>query len=532
MKFISDMLALGTVPAYASLFCMGVFVFYVIWHALRGFRRGIFKQLFHTAFVIISAVVAFIGANSVGGYLLNVMDGRTVDEIAAMVETNFKFKIPENVIEILSTFDLQALEHVLMLPLGVIVLPFVFMAIFFVVNLVLKFLYLFTVGMFKLDMGKNVATKVPGLGLGIVEGVVVATMVLLPFGGVADIAEDAYDMIVEANEERGFEETKAEKTFKNYLQPFSDNPILQFVDSIGNDIILDNLATFEDGDTKLNMREEVSSVIRFSFVDLPALKGTNWMELTEKDKVVIDDIVDFVSESDYKASIVAEILSSVDHFIDLFGVSDEDGSADVIVAFFGVFDNIDREDLPGVLKTFKEFYFHASDGGILNGFASGDRVALTVAFTKKDEEGKTSMEKTISVLESNERTAPLVTTLTKMTITVLSQSVGLDENAITKYNDMRSDLSSTLSSIDKTKTKEEQVADVSSSLAESFEKNGMHVETGAIDKMAEHIVENYSESSELTDEEFNDIMLNYYQANKDNINTDTNTDNGAENEPQ
>ena len=121
------------------------------------------------------------------------------------------------------------------------------------------------------------------------------------------------------------------------------------------------------------------------------------------------------------------------------------------------------------------------------------------------------------VLKTNARTSTLVTTLTKMTITVLGQSMGLDENAITKYNDMKSQLTSTINAIDSTKTKEEQISDVSASLTETFAKNGLTVEPGAVDNMAANIVENYAGSDELTEEQFNDIMLNYYQANKDSI---------------
>ena len=517
MGFVKDMLALGTIPAYASLLCSAIFIFYVVWNAIRGYGRGIIKQLFHTGFVIVSALTAFIASNFLCGKLLNLFDGRTAEDIATLIESKIGITIPENTVEVLSSFDLQTFEHVLMLPLGVIIMPLIFMAIFFALNLVLKTVYAVTIGFFRIGKGISRVTKIFGLVLGAVEGVVVATMVLLPFAGIADIAEDSYDMIVEANEKRGFEETEAEKTFKTYLQPFADNPALDLVDKLGSDLILDKLATFEDGDTKLNMREEVSSVIRFAFVDIPALKGTDWLALTEDDKVVIDDIVDFVSESDYKAGIVAEMLSSIERFVDILGVSDEDGSADVIVAFFDVFENIDREELPDVLRTFKEFYFIASDEGALKGFASGDRAALTTAFTKKDETGKTSLDKMTGVLKTNARTSTLVTTLTKMTITVLGQSMGLDENAITKYNDMKSQLTSTINAIDSTKTKEEQISDVSASLTETFAKNGLTVEPGAVDNMAANIVENYAGSDELTEEQFNDIMLNYYQANKDSI---------------
>ena len=517
MGFIKEMLALGTIPAYASLACIAVFALYVIWHTLAGFRRGFFRQLIHTGFVLVSAVAAFIGSSAVCSFILNLLDDKTVENIVLSIENLTGVEIPEAAVKVLSVFDVQAFEHVLMLPLGVVIMPFVFMLLFFVIDSLLKTLYLLTIGIFRIGKSGTLTTKLTGLFLGAIEGVAVATLMLLPFAGVSDIAEDAYDMIVEANEEHGFEETKAEKIFLEYLEPFSKNPVLGFVDAVGSDIILDKLATFEDGDTELNMREEVSSVVRFAFVDAPAFKNTDWLNLTDNDKEVIDDVVDFVSESNYKASIVAEILSAIESLVDVLGIPEGDGSIDVVVAFFDVFDNIERDELPEVLNTFKEFYFIASDEAVLSGFATGDRELLTNAFSKKDENGKSSLNKMTDVLNENERTSVLVKTLTKMTITVLSNSMGLDEDAITKYNDVKSEISSTLSAIDKSKPKEEQISDVSASLSETFAKNGMTVEDGAVDNMAKYIVDNYGASGSISDDDFNSIMLNYYQANKDHI---------------
>ena len=519
MGFITEMLALGTIPAYVSLACIAVFAFYIIWHIIGGYRRGIFRQLFHTGFVIVSAVVAFIGSNVMCGIILNYLDGKSVTDIVSKVESLIHIDIPETAVTILSVFDVQAFEQVLMLPLGVLIMPFVFMGLFFVINIIFKLFYLLSICIFHVDAGVSSANKLSGLVLGAIEGVIVAVMILLPFAGVSGVAGDAYDVIVESNEEYGREDSAAEKMLCDYTQPFAKNPLLGLIDGVVSEPILDKLATFENGNAEINMRDEAYSVIRFAFADLPAFKDTDWFALTENDKEVIGGVVDFVSESDYKASLVAEILCAMDRLVDILGVSEEDGSVDVIVALFNVFDNIDTDELPDVLNTFKKFYFLASDGDVLGGFASGDRASLTNAFTTKDESGKTTVDKMVAVLNENTRTSTLVSTLTKMTITVLSNSMGLDENAVTKYNDIKADLSSAIASIDKSKTKEEQVADVSASLSESFTKNGMTVETGALNNMAVYVVDNYADSGELSDAEFDSIMLNYYQSNKDSINS-------------
>ena len=501
--------SMSSIASYASLACTGIFLFYVLWHSFRGFFRGALKQLLRIAFVLAAAFIAFVATNSLWKGVLNILDGRTVE---SFFETA-GIELPEQILNVLSTFDIQVAEYVLALPIGVVVMPLLFAAIFFVVNIILKPVYLIIATVFLGLLNKLIpATRITGLVLGAVEGVIVASVILLPFAGISEICNDAYVMITETNEERGFEETEAEKAFCEYIQPFAENPVLGFVDSIGSELVLDRLASFEDGDVTLNMRDEFASVIRFAFVDIPAFKDTNWLALTDQDKAVIDDVVDFVSESDYKASIVAELLGTMTSIITKDETSSDSATADVISAIFDIFADIDRDELPDVLNTFKEFYFLASDEGILNGFSTGDKETLTNAFTQKDESGETTILKMIAILNKNERTKILVTTISKMTITVLSESAGLDEDAIAKYNDMKESVSGIVNGIDTTKPKEEQIADVSAPLAETFERNGLNVDAETVDQMAEYIVDNYAEVENISEEEFDMILLNYYQS--------------------
>ena len=511
ISFVKDMLSLGTIPAYISLGCIGVFLFFVIWHTVKGYKRSVFKQLLHLALVVISIAAAFFISSFLWTRSLNLLDEYTLEELLGLIG----IPVPESIMETLNLFDLAVIEYILMLPIGVVVMPAVFMLLFFVINALLKFVYLIFARFLDLVVGELKIARFFGLILGALEGVLVASVILLPVASVADLAEDAYDMIVEVNEERGIEESTAEKYYVEYVSPFAENPALDLIDKLGSDMLLDSLSSVEDGGVILNMRDEFASVIRFAFADIPALKGTDWLNLTERDKAVIDDIVGFVADSPYKATIITEMLGYMDSVI---GIDDMgESSGEIIIALFDIFDNIERDELPEVLRVFEDFYFLVSDEGILSGFSTGDRGALTKAFTVKDENGNTTLSKMTAILERNERTAILVTTFTKMTITVLSDSMGLDQNAITKYNDMKSSINGAIKAIDTTKTKEEQVADMSAALAEAFATNGMNVEEGAINNMAKGIIENYSDSENISDSDFDSIMLGYYQANMDSL---------------
>lgn len=511
ITFVKDMLSLGTIPAYISLGCIGVFLLCVIWHTIRGYKRSVFKQLLHLALVGVSIAAAFFISNFLWTRSLNLLDEYTLEDLFGLIGVT----MPESIMGTLNLFDHAVIEYILMLPIGVVVMPAVFMLLFFVINSIMKFVYLILSGFLFFATGDHIVAKVSALILGALEGALVASVILLPVASVADLAEDAYDMIVEVNDERGVEESTAEKYYVEYVSPFAENPALDLIDKLGSDVLLNKLASVEDGGVILNMRDEFASVIRFAFADIPALKDTDWLNLTEQDKAVINDIVDFVATSPYKATIITEMLGYMDSVV---GIDDMgESSGEIIIALFDIFDNIEREELPDVLHVFTDFYFLVSDEGILGGFSSGDRTVLTKAFTEKDENGNTTLSRMTAILERNERTAPLVSTFTKMTITVLSNSMGIDQDAITKYNDMKSSIGGALKAIDTTKSEEEQVADMSAALAEAFANNGMSVEEGAINNMAKGIIENYSGSENISDSDFDSIMLGYYQANMDSL---------------
>ena len=146
---------------------------------------------------------------------------------------------------------------------------------------------------------------------------------------------------------------------------------------------------------------------------------------------------------------------------------------------------------------------------------SGDTSSLSEILAKKDESGQTVLTRVISKLNSNQRTAKLVTALTKLSITVMADSFG-GNGVITEetYENVKEGINEILS------IEKEDYADdpdgyvnaISDSLDKTFTENGIELEQEVVDKMAEHVANNYSEVESLTDQEINDIILSYYNA--------------------
>ena len=143
---------------------------------------------------------------------------------------------------------------------------------------------------------------------------------------------------------------------------------------------------------------------------------------------------------------------------------------------------------------------------------SGDTALLTDIFTKKDENGDTLITRLTAKLNSNERTAPLVSTFTEISIQVMADSFGGVIDAET-YDNVKDGIKDIIS-IDKESydTHEEYVGAISDSLNDTLTQNGIEVEKDIIDEMAGYVADNYSEVEDLTDAEINDIILSYYNA--------------------
>lgn len=526
--YISDMIAQGTVPAYLSLGIIAIFAFLVIWHSIRGYQRGVFKQIFHVVFVLVSVAVSYFVTAYLWSISLSILDGYTIESLLGL----FGVTLPENVADAFNSFDMQVVEYIMLLPVGVIVMPFIFMTVFFVLNLVLKIFYVVIVGILHIPYPQSKLTEVLGFIVGMAEGVLVAFMILLPFADVSSISTEAYHMMEETREERGLEETDAEKLLVSYAVPLEQNPVIKLMNSLGGEALLDGFASFEDGNGGMNLRDEYASMLKLAFLDFASLHDADWMYLADHHKLAIDDIVDSIEDSRYKTEILSEVLSSIGHLVGAGSEQDSDPKSGIILALFSIFDGLESDELNDVLTVFKEFYYLLSDERILSSFETGDNDALVSLFTDIGADGKTTLQRMTDILNKSARTANLTTQITKLSISVLAGGKGMDIQADAKYESVKSSLETTLASIDTSKPKEEQVSDMSETIKSSLADNGMTIEPEVADDMAKYIIENHAGKTELNEADFNDALLYYYQAKKNYdsaVSPDTTPEGGTEN---
>lgn len=507
IKKILDFPDIATYMSYAGMAITGIFLVIVLWNVFRGFSRGLSRQISHTVCALVAMVIAVVVSASLWTFLIDKFNGQSLTDILI----NSGIEIPSEALSVADGFKVSTVTYLLALPAGVLLMPIVFTSIFFVANLALKPVHLIISVVLRLVFGQGFLRRILGMAIGLVEGVLTAAIILLPFAAFADLADTAI-AIYEDAEEGENKETIAE--FRELLSPVTHNGIIMAIDSMGGLDIIHSIASFTDGDMTIDTRDEFDGMVRIVAIDARKLKDTNWNSLTPEDKVHIDSIVDLACRSDYIATILTDALGSIGIAFD-GGLLDSVESLSVLGEFCGIFKDLTREELPDVLSTFKNFYYLLSDEGVLVGFADDNNQVLIDAFTKQDEEGKTVYDKMTAILESNDRTAPIMTNLTKMTLSLLTKDAGNEFGTDVVYDDVKSSVNSALSELDTSKSKEEQNEQMFDSLKLSFADNGVDVDDEVTAEIAEYIVENYAEKGSVSDEEFNRALMHYYQSSKD-----------------
>ena len=477
-----------------------------------GFRRGILRQTLHFVAFAAAAVIAFFTVNQVVSQIsgaFNMLDGATMEEMVASLKADPDFGefITGNVESFLLALDPEIFEYTVVLIIG-LVSTFIFMTCFLVFNAIAKIICFIV--KFVLPKGHSLATKLPGLALGAIEGALFAVILMLPFANVAGLMRETYDVIAESEAE------DADDIIAEYdasTAAFAEDGVLVMIEKVGGRAFYDRFCSLEINGETCNLRTEATSALKILLLDAPELIETDWKLLTEDEKATISSIINTIDDSSYMSTVLSGIMRAASASLES---SDLPGEIEppfdsLISSAISIFGTSTPDNLGEDLATIRDIYFIFSDDGVLVAIENGED--LSDVLTRYDDNGDTTVEKIIDAIKANERAKPLLTELTKISMTIISSELGLGDDATEIYESVKSDINDVLA-IDKDDyaTTEEYEAAISDQLEIALADNGIELDRGIVDNMSGYIAENYSDTEELTDEEFNDILLSYYDA--------------------
>ena len=511
---VQEMLDKGTVSAYIALGAIGIVVLLAIFGALKGLHRGVARQGVRVVTIVASVFIALFVTLFINNHLIARFDGMTVSE--ALVEFNLAEQV--NAMEaplpdIINSFDMKTLQSVIALPLGLFIAPIIFILVFVLVSALLWIVHAIGCGMLGLSHKKNnIATRLTGLALGAVQGAFVGVVMLVPVISLCNMMEATVNEIGEPNDET---ETAIIEFYDENVRDVVESPLISLASKCGGNALSAKLATVKVNGEERDVRDALPTAISI-YSAITKLAETDYTNFDEDAKNDIREIIDLIGEDKTISSLMAAVISGMAHSLaegDI-PIESEEPFTSLLNSLFAVLETTTADDVSEDLTTITNVLFILSDAGVLE-LDSEDAVDL---LTAKDENGNTIVDKVITELNSNERTKVLVTQLTKVTISLMmnattensSSEINIDEH----YDEMKNGMNSIVTlKKDEFETEEEYHEAVVENLSTTLTNSGIELEDDVIDSMATYIAENHGEKEEeLSDEEFNDILLNYYDA--------------------
>lgn len=525
----------GTVSACITWGSIAVLIISI----LHGMSRGMYKTAIRIITIGFAIFLTYHVTEMITGFLHEMFVDQTVEEIITRVWPGYTDVVAENTRGIINSFDATTMERLVATGTVIFIMPIVFVAAFYILKVLSMFLYYLLHAIFRVGKKNSMVSKLMGIMLGIIQGLVVLWALLMPVAGLASLAEEAKPTLTSDKDPAVIE--KVNGIYEDYIDDVSSNMFIKLVRGFGGDAMFGSITTVTVGDEEVDMKKEAIVIAEIIADGYPLMDGSaSWSELRESDKRALTAILEDVGDDEYTANMIAGVLRGVvkAHESGYFNFGFEEPLKGFLDEFVHIFANSDRTTVEGDLKTFLDVYFILNDAHVLSHFGGGDSSNVAEELLgATDENGTKVITKIIDKLSENPRTASLVTSLTKFSLKLMAESAGnlLPEgtDADQIYEDVKVGMQDVLLNVNDPSIPEEEKHEV---VKESL--NNTLIESGvvsadaplsdeAMNSITDYVMENYAGKEELTDDDINNAIFSYYNqygvpegVNPDDINPD------------
>ncbi|HBJ18511.1 MAG TPA: hypothetical protein DDY70_02025 [Clostridiales bacterium] len=497
------------ISQYISYGVYAVAALFLLIGLIRGLCRGFGKEFLSLFTLALSAVVSFAVCTRAYPQVHEYLAGKTVGSLLA--ET--PWQLTGTLADSLNNLGIDTAEIVFALPITIVVLPVAFVTLTLLLQFILGILRLiFDLIFFRGK--KNGASRLGGMILGIARGGVVAALLLLPLSGMLSLAKDSVAIV---REEMG-EDADVVVYYEEYAKETAENNFLpDLIMQAGGEYVYSSLTTVNVDGPRQDMRNSFKSLIGAA-CDVFKLNGADFTALTPENEAAVRSLVGRLGENPQLAKLVAGLAKAVSEASkgEDFSLNLGDPYDGFVVSFLDVFHDSDATNIEGDMRTLSEVYILLSDNGVLPAFTE-DSDAVVDKLTAKDEDGTTVITKVIAELRANERTKPLVTELTKFSVSLMAGEIGMEGVSEETYESVKSGVKELLTIKKEEKTEEEYKEEVKNTLDKTLKDNDIAVSEDIIDEMAQYVTDNYEdlhldEIDDIDDDKVSDVLISYYDA--------------------
>ena len=511
-QYITETSAKGTVGSYISLGILAFVAFYALTGLLFGLKRGFGKFTIRFITIVASAVISFVVLGLANNALVSWCDGKTLEQAISEIYPDYVNAVDEGTRNIIASFDLVTAQYIILLVAALVIFPIAFLLCFVLLN----FILFIVAAIISLICGfsswrKSGLSTLTGGIIGLAQGLLISFVVLVPITGITRLATGVRAELTEG----GINESNAmvDEMFTWFVDDFADNPLLAVVDSLGGDKLYGEITKITVEGNSYDARTVVYDGFEVYDVGVQ-LWGADFNALNAEDKAKLDRIGDILTDNGYTAGLISGLLRGVANAVDngAVGLPMDEPYLSIVKKVVHIFADSSVDNLGGDVDTILDSYYVLSDSGILSAFTSDSKNLIADRLIAK-ENGKTVIDRLTEVLRANPRTSVVVDALAQLSVTIMSEQLGLGENADQLYTEVKEGLTDVLAINKSDYADEAEYKEaVTESLDSTLKDNGIALEADIVAEMADYITENYADTSEITDEDINNAILSYYDA--------------------
>lgn len=478
--------------------------------ALKGWSNGISRMAVRFLTIILSIIFAALIASSVGNSIINQYNADTSKTIFDAIKSSDP-SLAESLKWILE-IDSAPIKYIAAIPVTLVICPIMFVPLFVIISALMMIPQAIFCAIFRLTKKKNnVGTKLCGLLLGALQGLVVSAMIFMPMVGVSSAISESVAILNTGapNDESTIEITEP---YNEYVKGVTEGPLVKTLSFFGAKITYNSIATIKiDGDS-INMTELVPDTTKI-YAKSTHLSGFDWKSVNEDNKATINSIVETLLTNKYYSTLLTSLIREVAYSYSSGAMPFELGEPfnNFVSEAVAILQTIDTDTVSEDVHTILDVYYVLSEDGVFMAMeATSDE--MLVSLTKTNEDGTTTISKVITIIKSNNRIKSLITLLTKLSISVMSNQTGIDANISEAYDGVKGGLNDALQITKDGKSEEEYLSEVSDSIEATLNDNGIALDKEIINNMAKFVSDNFEAGQEVTDDDMNDIILSYYDA--------------------
>ena len=268
-----------------------------------------------------------------------------------------------------------------------------------------------------------------------------------------------------------------------------------------------------------------------------SLETADFSNLNAEEREALTDVVEIMGEDPYIARMLASIVRTMvcsDTIRTPLSASFDEPFRSFFDEWLSVYEDTSAQTIKDDLDTVFDVLLIMMDNDVFAAFATHNGEMMRTIFITEDENGDTVIEKIVERFNENPRTAGLVTTLARLSLSLMvgESDLTLDEDSLNTFNNVKEGLTDTLLTLDKDSYGDNTAQyekDVASAIDSTLTENGIALAPDVIDGMAKYVSDNnekFEELSELDDAALCDILISYYGAYMNSI-SGSGTGNGS-----